>query len=143
MKINDSSIKYLFCWLHINTIHSLNVNPTKGSNRLKQFVRKLPTNCLSVFDHFGGLALKVLTSADSEPFRDVLKSSYYGYIDKNFEKYLQRNSYFIKIPGSLPITLLKLAPFYLFFNDINYILSKFSIRKEAVICQCRYHWLLP
>ena len=28
---------------------------------LKQFVRKLPTNCLSVFDHFVGLALKGLT----------------------------------------------------------------------------------
>ena len=38
----------------------LSVNPTKWSNTLKQFVGNLPTNCLSVFDHFVGLALKVL-----------------------------------------------------------------------------------
>ena len=33
---------------------------TKWSNTLKQFVGNLPTNCLSVFDHFLGLALKGL-----------------------------------------------------------------------------------
>ena len=38
----------------------LNASPTKWSNTLKQFVGKLPTNCLSVFDHFVGLALKWL-----------------------------------------------------------------------------------
>ena len=35
---------------------------TKWSNTLKQFVGKFPTNCLSVFDHFVGLALKRLNS---------------------------------------------------------------------------------
>ena len=35
-------------------------NFTKWSNTLKQFVGKLPTNCLSVFDHFVGYALKGL-----------------------------------------------------------------------------------
>ena len=35
-------------------------NPTKRSNTLKQFVGKLPTNCLSVFGHFVKLALKGL-----------------------------------------------------------------------------------
>ena len=35
-------------------------NPTKWSNTLKQFVCKLPTNFLSMFDHFVGLALKGL-----------------------------------------------------------------------------------
>ena len=38
----------------------LSVNPTKWSNTPKQFVGNLPTNCLSVFDHFVGLALKGL-----------------------------------------------------------------------------------
>ena len=33
-------------------------NPTKCSITLKEFVGKLPTNCLSVFDHFAALALK-------------------------------------------------------------------------------------
>ena len=38
----------------------LSANPTKWSNTLKQFVGKLPTNYLSVFDHFVKLALKGL-----------------------------------------------------------------------------------
>ena len=41
--------------------NTLIANPTKWSNTLKEFVAKLPTNCLSVFDHFVGLALKELT----------------------------------------------------------------------------------
>ena len=39
----------------------LSANPTKWSNTLKQFVGKLPTNSLGVFDHFVGLVLKGLT----------------------------------------------------------------------------------
>ena len=35
-------------------------NPAKWPNTLKQFVSKLPTNCLSVFGHFVNLALKGL-----------------------------------------------------------------------------------
>ena len=38
----------------------LSANFTKWSNTLKQFVGKLSTNSLSVFDHFVGLALKGL-----------------------------------------------------------------------------------
>ena len=44
----------------IATLNPLSANPTKLSNTLKQFVGKLPTNCLSVLDHFVGLALKGL-----------------------------------------------------------------------------------
>ena len=43
MQFNPSSAKFI-----------------KWSNTLKQFVFKLPTNCLSVFDHFEGLTLKGL-----------------------------------------------------------------------------------
>ena len=48
-----------------NTLFSTSLNPLsfkfiKWSNTLKQFVDKLPTNCLSVFEHFVGLALKGL-----------------------------------------------------------------------------------
>ena len=39
----------------------LSANPTKWLNTLKQFVVHWPTNCLSVFDHFVGSALKGLT----------------------------------------------------------------------------------
>ena len=40
-------------------VNPLNTNPTKfsGTQRIR---RPLPTNCLSVFDHFMGLALKRL-----------------------------------------------------------------------------------
>ena len=41
-------------------LNALSANITKWSNTLKQFVGKLPTNCLSVYDHFVGLALKGL-----------------------------------------------------------------------------------
>ena len=43
-------------------INPLSANPTKWPNTLKQFVGKLPTNCLSVFGHFVNLALKRLKS---------------------------------------------------------------------------------
>ena len=48
--------------LHIwrTVLNPLSANIIKWSNTLKQFVGKLPTNCLSVFDHFVGLALKGL-----------------------------------------------------------------------------------
>ena len=42
-------------------INPLSANFTKWSNTLKQFVGNLPTNCLRVFGHFVGLALKGLT----------------------------------------------------------------------------------
>ena len=49
----------------ISSIHKfipkpLSADITKWSNTLKQFVGKLPKNCLSVFPHFVGLALKGL-----------------------------------------------------------------------------------
>ena len=38
-------------------VNPLSANITKWSNTPKQFVGNLPTNCLSVFEHFVGLAL--------------------------------------------------------------------------------------
>ena len=49
-----------------NLVNPLSTNPTKWSNTLKQFVGKLPTNCLSVFGHFVKLELKGLKN--SKPF---------------------------------------------------------------------------
>ena len=46
--------------LPYSAFNHLSANPTKWSNTLKQFFGKLPTNCLSVFDHFVRLALKGL-----------------------------------------------------------------------------------
>ena len=48
--------------LGMQHLNPLRANFTKWSNTLKQFVGKLPTNCLSVFEHFVGLALKGLTT---------------------------------------------------------------------------------
>ena len=48
------------------TINPVRANFTKWSNTLKQFVGNLPTNCLSVFDHFVGLALKGLINESYE-----------------------------------------------------------------------------
>ena len=39
-------------------VYAQSANPRKWSNTLKQLVGNLPRNCLSVFDHFAGLALK-------------------------------------------------------------------------------------
>ena len=52
------------CRLHKNFFNLFNplcANFTKWSNIFKQFVGKLLTNCLSVFDHFMGLVLKGLS----------------------------------------------------------------------------------
>ena len=65
-KIEGSFLNFNFLKLKFianNTLNSLNplsTNPIKWSNTLKQLVGKLPPNCLSVFDHFVGLALKGL-----------------------------------------------------------------------------------
>ena len=59
-----SNFEELECEKSLN-VKSIKVNPlsanfTKWSNALRQFVGKFLTNCLSVFDHFVGLALKGL-----------------------------------------------------------------------------------
>ena len=46
---------------NLRSINSLSANLTKWPNTLKQFVDKLPTNYLGVFDHFVKLALKWLS----------------------------------------------------------------------------------
>ena len=49
-------------------VNALSAKITKWSDTLKQFVGKLPTNCLSVFDNFVGLALKELMTANTKIF---------------------------------------------------------------------------
>ena len=48
--------------LFLIAIIPLSTNPTSWSNILKQFVSNLPTNCLSVFDHFVGLVPRGFSS---------------------------------------------------------------------------------
>ena len=60
-------------FIHI-TINPLSANLTKWSNTIKQFVGKLPTNCLSVIDHFVRLALKGLRQCHGEFWYFYLES---------------------------------------------------------------------
>ena len=46
------------CKVSDKTVNPLSAKLRKWPNTLKQFVGNLPTNCLSVFGHFVGLALK-------------------------------------------------------------------------------------
>ena len=48
-----------------SVVSPLSANPRKWINTLKQFVGKLPTNYLSVFDHFVKLALKGLAKSST------------------------------------------------------------------------------
>ena len=49
----------VFSKIVIWSVNPLSANITKWPNIFRQFVVKWPTNCLSVFDHFVVLALKV------------------------------------------------------------------------------------
>ena len=57
--------KFVYNFLIAKTFNPLSANPKKWSNTLKQFVGNLATNCLSGFDHFVKLALKVLIARKS------------------------------------------------------------------------------
>ena len=59
---------------NMRTVNPLSTNFTKWSNTLKQFVGKLPTNCLNVFGHFVGLALKGLRTVKIQYSVTVLVS---------------------------------------------------------------------
>ena len=56
---------YSKCHLGENLFNFLNAKLTMWPNTLKQFVGNLPTNCLSVFGHFVGLALKGLIDSQN------------------------------------------------------------------------------
>ena len=54
-----------FVLVNFAFVNPLNAKFIKWSNTLKQIVGKLPTICLSVFDHFSRLSLKGLISLKS------------------------------------------------------------------------------
>ena len=58
--------------LVLASINPLSANFIKCSNTLKQFVSKLPTNCLCVFYYFVGLALKGLRNKSTSNLHKVL-----------------------------------------------------------------------
>ena len=60
-----TSVFWRVCSVVVICLNPLSANPTKWSSTLKQFVGNMPMNCLSVFDHFVGLALKGLKECSS------------------------------------------------------------------------------
>ena len=67
-EIQGKNLISLFCsckgehFIKKNAVNLLSANATKWSNALKQFINNLPTNYLSVFDHFVRLMLKDLAN---------------------------------------------------------------------------------
>ena len=59
-KLNAAKVSFHRQYRIMVSFNPLSSKFIKWSNTLKQFVSKLPANCLSVFDHFVGLALKGL-----------------------------------------------------------------------------------
>ena len=68
-------VTIIFWSSYYTSINPLRTNPAKWSNTLKQFVDYLATNCLSVFDHFVGLALNGLSGVHplTRTYREWLK----------------------------------------------------------------------
>ena len=61
-KIKSKFLEYAKKNIHSGKgFNPLSANPTKWSNALKQFVDKVPTNCLSVIGYFVKLGLKGLS----------------------------------------------------------------------------------
>ena len=71
--ICDSLSSEIVLYVFRGLLKLLSANPTKWSNTFKQFFGKLPTNCLSVFDHFLKLALKGLLTPDTDKKKGTAK----------------------------------------------------------------------
>ena len=79
----------------ISKTYPLHANPTKWSNTLKQLVGKLPTNCLSVFDHSVGLALKGLRLIFNRPLKQWLTGKKEGKTEMQKCEYLENKNNFL------------------------------------------------
>ena len=118
------------------TLNPLTTNPTKWSNRLKQFVGKLPMNCLSLFDHFVKLALKGLSFSIS-----VLQERVHGVMKVFFQVdllYRNRNSH-----RKCSVTFLKKRLWYRCF-PMKFLGRPFFIEHSvvaSVFLYCSYHFL--
>ena len=55
----------------VTGFNPLTADPTKWSNTVKKNRRQQPTNCLSVFDHFVGLAIEGLAKPFEQPLEYI------------------------------------------------------------------------
>ena len=110
-----------------NVFNPLSANPTKWPNTLKQFVGKLLTNCLSVFDQFVKLALKGLRVFSWFPLINI-KAVYL--IDDIFCKMHHDRFYmvlsFVFVPPS----------FLLFFIAWCFMVTKLLFRLHCLDTRC-------
>ena len=120
--------------------NSLNISPlsanfTKWSKTLKQFIGNLPTNCLSVFYHFVGLALEGLEAT----VLTVLKPALIKGIPSLILKFLRALSPFpdhCRTPISLKYMTISYT-FLIFFNLLQSVGSR-----ELLIIWGRYTQML-
>ena len=93
VKLTRIGVFDLFNLLLNDLLNPLSPNFPKWSKTLKQLVSNMPTNCLSVFDHFVGLALKELifdnklckeidAAAMNSPLRPVLTNAFFCHYEK-------------------------------------------------------------
>ena len=87
-------------------VKPLSTNPTRRSNTLKQFIGKLSTNCLSVFDHFVRMGLKGLKAFTAG---SLLKNHTKSYLNLfKWTNYVNLQHYLIdilRVPKKTPKTL--------------------------------------
>ena len=91
MRVGKSFFQVHYCFFR----NPLSPNFTKWSNTLKQFVGKLWANCLSVFDHFVGLALKGSRVLEYKPLSlsSIKKGFYYAKMFESQSASEKHNSY--------------------------------------------------
>ena len=122
---DPSFFGYRYTLNKVFVVNPLSTNPTKWLNTLKQFVGKLPTNCLSVFDHFVKLVVTGLrhwSSKNLASFRvcqNLVKNVHFGAFSRvliTVQKHLLVLMHFFKsLKFSIIWTYKKIAPSLFFF----------------------------
>ena len=134
--------------MHFNP---LSANPTKWLKTLKQFVGNLPTNCLSVFDHFVKLALKGLRnviywfcySLNPQVFwascSDVLHSCWSGNLQKFLRNFSVKKLIYNKVAW-IQVTTLQRRGFQslVLFWEYLEIFQTYSDFSKISLLQSRY-----
>ena len=134
-----------------NLFNSLSTNPTKWSNTLKQFFSNLPTDCLSVLDHFVGLTLKRSSPYETSLMELFHKNSYGSMLLTSFTKssiiHAQQRHTTLNILWKLLIKNSEKLQKILSFQKTSKLLhlwdhlfstqTKFS-EKRTCVCACAY-----
>ena len=110
----------------VKFINPLSANPAKWSNTLKEFFGKLPTNCLSLFDHFVDFALKGLTSLTTDPHfwsstcmvrvEMITLQFLLLFVTKLFKAKILSNSSFVVFQEALFVSICKIMQSWLCFK---------------------------